>query len=1063
MKITEFKDLEKLAEKGKQRMREPENRIILGYATCGISAGARKIEEKVREVISGQDFDVELAKVGCIGLCHLEPLLDIQTEGMPRVTYGNLEPEKVPRIIEEHLGENEPVKEWAVAQLDNELSALDMNFPNFSRYEDIPSYGDLKFLEGQERIAMRNCGIIDPESLEEYAGRGGYKSAFKALNDLSEEEVIETILKSDLRGRGGAGFPTGKKWNFARNADGDPKYVICNADEGDPGAYMDRAILEGDPHSVLEGMIVGSYAMGASNAYIYVRAEYPLAIKRLEKAISDAYEYGLLGENIFGSSFSLDIEIKKGAGAFVCGEETALIHSIEGKRGEPRSRPPFPANEGLRGQPTNINNVETWANVPAIISEGSEWFSSVGTDNSGGTKVFSLVGKIDRTGLVEVPFGTKLSEVIYEIGGGTSPNKDFKAVQTGGPSGGCIPAEHLDVEIDYENLDELGSIIGSGGMVVMDEDDCAVDTASYFLNFTASESCGQCTPCRDGLRQMLTVLDKIKSGEASVKDIDLLEKLAKHVRDSSLCGLGGTAPNPVLSTLDYFRDEYLDHIVDKRCPAGLCRELVPAPCRSGCPAEVNVPVYVNHISNGEYEEGLSVHREKNPFPSICGRICPAFCEDKCRRGKFDDPVAIRNLKRFMAEQEENGWNPQRIEKEKPQSVGIVGGGPAGLTAALRLAQDGFDVSVYEAGEELGGMLVWGIPDYRLPKDVIRKEIESIVSMENVEANTNTLVGSDISLDSLEKMHDAVLIAGGASKGRTLGIPGENNENVFAGLDLLKKLNLENENNHDFQGKNVTIIGGGNVAIDSARSLIRMGVDEARIVYRRKREDMPAYEEEIEKAEEEDVDFSYLLTPKEIITENGEIKGLECQDMKLKNEENNPVFDLRGRKEPFPQEDAETFIETDAVIIAIGQEADLSFVENSAVEIESDSTGMLDVNPQTLQSAEEGIFAAGDIVLGTSSVIEAVAQGNRVSKTIKRYLEAEEEISPPKSPLDRPEDMVGEFEMADEDAERARQEQSYLSVDDRKDNFKEVQLGFLDEEDVKAEARRCMRCDLEPFE
>jgi len=535
-------------------------RIIVGMGTCGIAAGAKDVFNAVVQEVESRRLDVVVAQTGCIGMCQREPLLDVELPGGPRVTYGNVAVKDVPRIIASHVLNGSIVEELAVAQ-----------FPAGElRAENVPSYDELDFYRKQRRLALANCGRIDPENIEEYIAAGGYEACVKALTEMTPEEVIAEVKRAGLRGRGGAGFPTGLKWELTRQTPSTKKYIICNADEGDPGAFMDRSLLEGDPHRVIEGMIIGAYAIGADEGYIYVRAEYPLAIKRLELALQQARERGFLGEDIFGSGFSFNLQIKKGAGAFVCGEETALMASIEGKRGMPRPKPPFPSQSGLWGKPTNINNVETFANVPELIRLGAAGFSSIGTQGSTGTKVFALTGKIANTGLVEVPMGLSLREVVYDIGGGVPGGGQLKAVQIGGPSGGCIPAELLDLPIDYESLRSVGAMMGSGGMVVMDQSTCMVDVARFFLRFTQHESCGKCTPCREGTKRMLEILDRICSGEGREGDLELLEELGHHIRDTSLCQLGGSAPNPVLSTLQYFRAEYEAHIKDKRCPANVC-------------------------------------------------------------------------------------------------------------------------------------------------------------------------------------------------------------------------------------------------------------------------------------------------------------------------------------------------------------------------------------------------------------------------------------------------------------------------------------------------------------
>jgi len=561
----------------------PNPRILIGTGTCGMAAGAGDVLESLESELARSNIEADIIQVGCIGLCYAEPLIEIIKPGMLSVFYANVTPELMSEIVSDYLIAGNPRADLALGTRGE------------GTLDGIPLLFGLPVLKSQVRIALRNCGNIDPENIYHYVASGGYEGLRKALK-IERQEVIDEVKRSGLRGRGGAGFPTGVKWQFCHDSPGTTKYIVCNADEGDPGAFMDRALLEGDPHAVLEGMLIGAYALGASEGYIYIRAEYPLAIQRLKVALKQMEECGLLGDNIMDSAFSFHIKIKEGAGAFVCGEETALMASIEGNRGMPRPRPPFPAQAGLWGKPTNINNVETWSNVSAILRRGADWYAGYGTEKSRGTKTFSLVGKVMRPGLIEVPMGITLREIIYEIGGGIPEGKAFRAVQTGGPSGGCLPASLLDSPVDYESLAEAGSIIGSGGMVVLDEDTCMVDVARYFLTFTQAESCGKCIPCRWGTKQMLDILEDIVNGNGREGDIDLLIELSEAVKDGSLCALGGTAPNPVLTTIRYFRDEYEAHIFEKRCPALACKSLVsyyviPEKCEGcgicarACPAE----------------------------------------------------------------------------------------------------------------------------------------------------------------------------------------------------------------------------------------------------------------------------------------------------------------------------------------------------------------------------------------------------------------------------------------------------------------------------------------------
>ena len=546
--------------------------MICGGSGCTAS-GSKALQEAMEKELVAKDLqdEVKVVQTGCFGLCELGPIMVIYPGD---VFYSRVTVDDIPEIVEEHL-----LKGRIVERLVHEDEVLK---------EQVTSLNDTSFYQVQKRVALKNCGLIDPESIDEYLAMDGYVALQKVLQEMTPDDVIQVMLDSGLRGRGGAGFPTGLKWKFAKGYDAPQKFVCCNADEGDPGAFMDRSILEGDPHVVLEAMTIAGYAIGANQGYIYVRAEYPIAVQRLKIALDQAHEYGLLGKNIMESGFDFDIDIRLGAGAFVCGEETALMTSIEGNRGEPRPRPPFPAEKGLFQSPSILNNVETWANIPQIIINGPEWFAAMGTEKSKGTKVFALGGKIKHTGLLEIPMGTTLREVVEEIGGGVPNGKKFKAAQMGGPSGGCVPAEHYDVPLDYDNLIAIGAMVGSGGLIVMDEDSCMVDIAKFFLEFTVDESCGKCTPCRIGTRRLLEILEKITSGNGTMEDLDKLEELCYYIKANSLCGLGQTAPNPILSTLRYFRDEYVAHVVDKKCPAGVCKDLLqyvidPDKCK-GCTA-----------------------------------------------------------------------------------------------------------------------------------------------------------------------------------------------------------------------------------------------------------------------------------------------------------------------------------------------------------------------------------------------------------------------------------------------------------------------------------------------
>ena len=604
-------DLDRAAQAGMESLYPGRLKILIGSATCGIAAGAREVETAAIEAVRQLGIDAAVARTGCIGFCQCEPLVDLRLPGGPRITYGHMTARRVRELLEAYAASGDPKPAMALCRFESEehlAAAAEHVYPAATNgVAAVPAWLSLDFYRPQQRVILRNCGSIDPLMIEEAIARGAYRGAAKALTGMKPEEVIAEVLQSGLRGRGGAGFPTGQKWETARQAAADRKYVVCNADEGDPGAFMDRSVLEGDPHAVIEGMIVASYAIGAHEGYIYVRSEYPLAVSTVTRAIEEAQSRGLLGDDILGSGHALRIKVRRGAGAFVCGEETALIASIEGRAGEPCPRPPFPAQKGLWGKPTVINNVKTWASIGPILSRGAAWYAAKGTARSRGTTVFSLVGAIKNTGLVEVPLGLTLRQMVFEIGGGMRGKRPIKAIQTGGPSGGCIPASMLDLPIDYEALSQAGSMMGSGGMIVLDTATCMVDLSRFFLTFTADESCGKCTPCREGSVRMLEILERITAGRGTLEDLDWLRRLALLMRKTSLCGLGRAAPNPVLSTLEHFRDEYLAHVVEKRCPARRCTALI------------------------HYE----IDKEKCVGCALCARNCPVPCIAGIRKGPHE--------------------------------------------------------------------------------------------------------------------------------------------------------------------------------------------------------------------------------------------------------------------------------------------------------------------------------------------------------------------------------------------------------------------------------------------
>jgi len=815
---------------------------------------------------------------------------------------------------------------------------------------------------------------------------------------------------------------------------------------------MDRSVLEGDPHAVLEGMLIGAYAMGAEFGYVYVREEYPIAVEHLAIAINQMEEIGLLGKNILGKAFNFHVSLKMGAGAFVCGEETALMASIEGKRGMPRARPPFPAQAGLDGKPSNINNVETWANVPLIIKNGSEWYTQYGTEKSKGTKIFSLVGKVNNTGLVEVPIGVTIKEVIFDIGGGILKGRKFKAVQMGGPSGGCVPVQYLNLPIDYDTLQRIGSIMGSGGMVVMDENNCMVEIARFFLSFTQSESCGKCAPCRLGTTQLLEILTRITQGKGQLRDLQTIKEIGNTVTQTSLCGLGQTCAKPALSTLNFFEKEYKDHILERRCAGATCDSMVISACQHACPAGIDVPNYVAAIASGKYEQAVDVIRERNPFPAVCGRICIHPCEFKCRRGELDDPVAIRTLKQFATDWyfENIGLPKEPFPVTKGHKVAVVGAGPAGLTCGYYLSKMGYKVTVYEAQSVGGGMLGITVPEFRLPREIIEQEIEFIRRC-GVEINYDSPIDAARTVnDLMAEGYGAVFIAAGAQASLEMGIEGEDEgaDGLYHGLKFLADIRT-GEDIH-LTGK-VIVIGGGNVAMDVARTALRVGAQDVQIYYRRTVEEMPAWEKDIEEAIEEGVVIHPLWAPKRIVHDGEKVTGIDFIRSKT-------VFDEEGGSRLSLDEEDIVSIDADAVIVSVGQAPDVSFLSKDE-QLERALWGSLVVDENSLSTNVPGIFAGGDFTSGPSTVIQAIASGRRAALAIEEYLRGGKgriEI------LDEKTTMREDIGLALDDEteeDRPRIEIKLESPEDRVKDFREVETGFT-EEQALLEAVRCLRCDLE---
>ena len=1000
---------------------------VCGGTGC-VSANSEEIERELVASLERRGLlnEVAVIKRGCMGTCAVGPVVYVLPE---RTYYTEMTPEKMEKVVESHFVHGKVVEEFT--------------FFDSIQQRHVPLFDDISFFKKQVRIALRNCGYIDVETIDSYIAKDGYYALYDVLKRKTPQEVIDVIKKSGLRGRGGAGFPAGIKWQAGLNAQGVKKYIVCNADEGDPGAFMDRSVFEGDPHSVLEGMMIGGYAIGASKGFVYIRAEYPIALMRLTDAIRQAKDAGLLGQNIFGTDFGFDIEIRIGAGAFVCGEETALMESVEGKRGEPRQKPPLPFERGLFDSPTIINNVETLANVPAIITHGAEWYRQFGTAKSPGTKVFALTGQIQNSGLVEVPMGIALGDIVFSIGGGIPNDKKFKSAQTGGPSGGCITTENLNIPMDYENLAQVGSIMGSGGLIIMDEDTCMVDTARFFLDFIKSESCGKCNACRTGTTRMLEILERITRGEGEEGDIDLLAELCETVKDTAMCGLGQTAPNPVLSTIKYFRDEYEEHIKQKYCRAGVCADLFISPCENTCPANVNVPGYLRLIAAGRFEDAYNLIRQENPFPAVCGRICTHPCESKCRRRTLDEAVSICELKRFAADyayRNEKPFTSEIVFPKNGKRVAVIGAGTSGLTCAYYLVKIGYDVDVFDSAPVAGGVLAFGIPEYRLPKKVLQHEID-LIAQAGVNIHLSTEIGKDIPFKLLQVQYNAIYVATGTQMPEKVNIPGENIPGVIHGLNFLKQVNLRR---NPKIGKTVAVIGGGNTAIDSARTALRLGAEKVTILYRRDREAMPANKQEIKDALDEGIELCELVNPVRFVGgKGGKLARIECVKMELSN------FDNQGRRRAVPVAGSNFYIDVDTVIPAVSQYSDLPFVRKDEITLTRWGTFVID--DDTMMTSMTGVFAGGDVVRGPNTVIQAIADGKHAAIAIDKYLGGSGKLNKGE-PIEIPDNFSD-----DEVVEHARFPFEELNPQDRKNSFDEVVLGYH-KLNAMAEAMRCLQCD-----
>jgi len=972
--------------------------LVCGGSGCS-SPQCGEVKSALEKLVSDNQMQKQIAVIetGCMGLCAVGPVMVVMPD---EVLYTEVNVEKVAEIFESHIQQGNIKEEYTFFD-----QTLDQHVTQLS---------EIAFLRDQSRKTLKNCGKIDPSFIEAYIAQDGYLAVVQLLEGKNENKTTQ------------------------ESAEMTPKFIVCNANLGDPKVKIDMNILEGDPHSVIEGMILTGYAMGANTGYIYIDTAYEPAIVRLEAAIGQAQTAGLLGKKILNTAFDFDLIIRRGAPVYMCGEETALLASLEGKRSEPKQKPPFPLEQGLFGRPTIVHPVESFARIPQAFRKQPLNFQYQEMQD-GGTRVLVLEGNIVNKGMVEVSAGMSLGDIVYKIGGGIPCGKALKALQIG-PTGGCIPKQFLNTALDEQLLSGGGGMQGSSRFTVIDEDCCIVDQAKKLMEFIQDQSCGKCLPCRVGTQRLLDILERITKGEGQQGDIELLEELGDSIGQSSFCVLGQTAPHFILSSIRYFREEYEEHIQDKHCRAGVCADLFVSPCQNACPAEINVPGHMALISEGKYADAYSLIKLENPFPAVCGRICTRPCESKCRRGQLDEPIAIADLKRFVADRAfEQGVNAGKdtVLPLNGKSIGIIGAGPSGLTCAYYLARLGYAVDVYEAHALAGGVLAYGIPEYRLPNDILAQEIE-LIKQVGVNIHLNTEIGNHITLTALREKHDALYIATGSQVSNKMKITGEELPGVFLGLDFLRDVNLGREVQ---VGKTVAVIGGGNTALDAARTALRMGAS-VKLLYRRTVEDMPADPREVQEAIEEGIEIIPLAAPVKVIGKD-RVEAIECVRMEL------GLFDSGGRRKPIIKEGSNYTIQVDTVIPAVSQTSDLSFMKDSDVHTTQWETVITD--QKTRMTNMDGVFAGGDVARGADVAIWAIADGKKAAVEIDLFLGG-------KGVLNKGVDVA--FSPASEEddlLDHERYEMEILAPETRKKSFVEIGKGYHKLKAI-AESMRCLRCD-----